>query len=76
MKANFPVEYMAAILTAEAGDVETVAIMVAECKRMGIPVLPPDINESFGDFTVILGKSAERTAEAALLAGDAQEDSI
>src|SRR6185312_8315175 len=33
MKANFPVEYMAAVLSAEAGDVETVAIMVAECKR-------------------------------------------
>lgn len=54
MKANFPVEYMTAVLTAESGDVDTVSIMVAECKRMNIPVLPPDINESFGDFTVIL----------------------
>ncbi len=56
MKANYPVEYMAAVLTAEAGDVETVATMVAECKRMEIPVLPPDVNESFGDFTVIRGE--------------------
>jgi len=56
MKANFPVEYMAAVLTAESGDVDTVGIMVAECKRIGIPVLPPDVNESFGDFTVILEK--------------------
>ncbi len=55
MKANWPVEYMAAVLTAEAGDVDTITIMVNECKRMGVPVLPPDINESFGDFTVILG---------------------
>ncbi len=55
MKANFPVEYMAAVLTAESGDVDTVGVMVAECKRIGVPVLPPDINESFGDFTVILG---------------------
>ncbi len=55
MKANYPVEYMAAVLTAEAGEVDTVSIMVNECKRMGIPVLPPDINESLGDFTVILG---------------------
>jgi len=55
MKANFPVEYMAAVLTAESGDVDTVGVMVAECKRMGIPVLPPDVNESFGDFTVIVG---------------------
>ncbi len=54
MKANYPVEYMAAILTAEAGDIDTVSIMVNECKRMGVPVLPPDINESFGVFTVIL----------------------
>ena len=57
MKANWPVEYMAAVLTAEAGDIDTVAVMVGECKRMGIPVLPPDVNESFGDFTVILPDS-------------------
>jgi len=53
MKANFPTEYMTAVLTAESGDVEKVAEIISECKRMGIPVLPPDINESFGDFTVI-----------------------
>jgi DNA polymerase-3 subunit alpha len=55
LKANFPVEYMTACLTAEAGDLDTVGIYVAECKRMGILVLPPDVNESFGDFTVIEG---------------------
>jgi DNA polymerase-3 subunit alpha len=76
MKANYPVEYMAAVLTAEAGDVETVAVMVAECKRLGIPVLPPDINESFGDFTVLLGASSDRSAKAAELAQDVAEDSI
>ena len=76
MKANFPVEYMAAVLTAEAGDVDTVGIMVAECKRMGIPVLPPDINESFGDFTVLLGATKERTEKAAALAAGVSEDSI
>jgi DNA polymerase-3 subunit alpha len=59
MKANFPVEYMTAVLTAEAGDIDTVGIYVAECKRMGIPILPPDVNESFGDFTVILGEKAD-----------------
>ncbi|MDP3958227.1 MAG: DNA polymerase III subunit alpha, partial [bacterium] len=53
MKANFPTAYMAAVLTAEAGDVEKVAEMIIECKRMGTPVLPPDVNESFGDFTVV-----------------------
>lgn len=53
MKANFPVVYMTACLTAESGDIDQVAIYVNECKRMNIPVLPPDINESFGDFTVV-----------------------
>ncbi|MDE1924587.1 MAG: DNA polymerase III subunit alpha [Patescibacteria group bacterium] len=76
LKANFPVEYMAAVLTAEAGDVDTVSIMVAECKRMGIPVLPPDVNESFGDFTVLLGPGAGRSKKAAALAGDIDRDSI
>ncbi len=53
MKANFPAIYMAAVLTADAGDVEKIAEFIAECKRMKIPVLPPSINESFRDFTVI-----------------------
>lgn len=52
LKANFPVEYMSAVLTADAGDTEAIAIFVDECERMGIPVLPPDVNESGTDFTV------------------------
>jgi len=46
LKANYPVEYMASILTHELGEVEKVAESVAECKRMGIAVLPPSVNES------------------------------
>ncbi|MSR71457.1 MAG: DNA polymerase III subunit alpha [Candidatus Taylorbacteria bacterium] len=53
MKANFPEIYMSAVLTADSGDVEKIGEIIAECKRMGIPVLPPDINESFSQFTVI-----------------------
>jgi len=53
MKANYPVEYMTAILTAESGDVEKVAVIIGECKNMGIKVLPPNINESFGGFTCL-----------------------
>ncbi|MBI2106637.1 hypothetical protein HYT57_01520, partial [Candidatus Woesearchaeota archaeon] len=53
MKANFPAEYMCAVLTAEAGDTEKIAEVIDECQRMNIPVLPPDINESFKDFTVL-----------------------
>jgi DNA polymerase-3 subunit alpha len=59
MKANFPVEYMTAILTAESGDTEKVAEIVHECEKMGIRVLPPHINESFGGFTVIAGSDKE-----------------
>lgn len=55
MKANYPVEYMTAIMTAESGDIEKVAEIVHECEKMGILVLPPNINESFGGFTVING---------------------
>lgn len=55
LKANFPVEYMAAVLTADAGDTEAISTFVAESKRLGIPVLPPDVNESGTDFTVIIG---------------------
>src|SRR3989344_1172708 len=53
MKANFPAEYMCAVLTAESGDTEKVAEIISECQRIGIPVLPPDINSSFKDFTVV-----------------------
>lgn len=53
MKANFPVDYMAAVLTADAGDVERIAEVVTECKRMGIKVWPPSVQESRGNFTVI-----------------------
>ena len=53
MKANFPAIYMSAVLTAESGDIEKIAEIIGECKRMKIPVLPPDVNESFQGFTVV-----------------------
>ncbi len=53
MKANFPVDYMAAVLTADAGDVEKISETVAECVHMGIKVWPPSVNESYGNFTVV-----------------------
>jgi len=52
MKANFPVEYMTALLTAEAKDTDKVSAAINECKRMGIRVLPPDINESSVGFNI------------------------
>ncbi len=57
MKANFPVEYMTAIMTSESGDIEKVAEIIHECEKMKIKVLPPNINESFGGFTVIKGSN-------------------
>jgi DNA polymerase-3 subunit alpha len=53
MKANYPVPYITAILTAESGDTDRVAEIIREANKMGIEVLPPDINECFGNFTVI-----------------------
>ncbi len=53
MKANYPVEYMCALLTAESGDAEKVATAINECKKMDIKVLPPDINKSYVGFTVV-----------------------
>ncbi|MBI2100895.1 MAG: DNA polymerase III subunit alpha [Candidatus Vogelbacteria bacterium] len=53
LKANYPAEYMTAVLSAETGDTVTVAEIINECQRLEIVVLPPDVNESFGDFTVI-----------------------
>lgn len=53
MKANFPEIYMSSVLTADSGDVEKIGETIAECKRINIPVLPPSINESFSQFTVV-----------------------
>lgn len=52
LKANYPVEYMTALLTAESGDTEKIVEAIEECKRMKIPVLPPDINKSDTIFSI------------------------
>lgn len=57
LKANYPTEYMTALLTAESGDLETIAEAVEECRKLGINVLPPDINESRSTFTYINDKT-------------------
>lgn len=61
MKANFPGEYMTAVLTADSGDTEKIAEIIDECKRMGIPVLAPDVNESFDKFTLIKGQEKNKS---------------
>ncbi len=52
LKANYTAEFMAATLTAEAGDAKKVVSAVDECRRMGVAVLPPDVNQSESGFTV------------------------
>jgi DNA polymerase III subunit alpha len=51
LKANYPAEYMAALLSSVKDDKDKSAIYLGECRRMGIKVLPPDVNESDADFT-------------------------
>lgn len=53
LKTNYPVEFMAALLSIRMGSQEKVAQYVNETRRLGIKVLPPDINESFSDFTIV-----------------------
>jgi DNA polymerase III subunit alpha len=65
LKANYPVEYMAALLTSNSGDQDKVQMHIANCIAMGIEVLPPDINRSLVDFTpegksILFGLSAVR----------------
>ncbi|KAF1086406.1 DNA polymerase III subunit alpha [Sporotomaculum syntrophicum] len=51
LKANYPVEFMAALLTSVRDNTDKVSAYIEECRRMGIPVLPPDVNISGVDFT-------------------------
>lgn len=53
LKANYPVEYMAALLSSEINNKDQISKYIAECKSMGINILPPDVNESFAKFTVV-----------------------
>ena len=53
LKAHYPVEFMASVLTSEKADVERIAFLIDECKKMDVEVLPPNINESLKNFTVV-----------------------
>ncbi|MFC1962509.1 DNA polymerase III subunit alpha [Chloroflexota bacterium] len=62
LKANYPVEYMTALLITHTGQTEKVSSAVAECRRLGLPVLPPDINRSEAAFSIEATQSAEEPA--------------
>ncbi len=53
LKAHYPAEFMAALLSSDQNDTDRIAIEIDECRKMGIKIMPPDINESFGSFTVV-----------------------
>ncbi|MSU75737.1 MAG: DNA polymerase III subunit alpha, partial [Candidatus Magasanikbacteria bacterium] len=61
MKANFPLQYMTAVLIAESGDIDKVPPIIHECERMGIKVLPPDINASFKSFAMVASETMANT---------------
>ncbi|MGH7771937.1 MAG: DNA polymerase III subunit alpha, partial [Candidatus Binatia bacterium] len=56
LKAHYPVEFMAALMSSEMGNTDKVIKNLAECREMGIEVLPPDIDESRSDFTPVGNK--------------------
>ena len=62
VKANYPVEYMNSLLTAEAGNTDKLIEAIAECQNLGIKILPPDINESLTGFTIIAVDKKEAKA--------------
>src|SRR5690606_24804136 len=63
LKCHYPVEYMTAVLSVTENDTAKVALYVADCRRMGVPVEPPHINHSLWDFSIedrTDGKAANR----------------
>ncbi|MBI3421118.1 MAG: DNA polymerase III subunit alpha [Candidatus Sungbacteria bacterium] len=59
LKAHFPAEFMAALLTCDQGNIDRQAIEVSEALALNIPVLPPSVNESDHDFTVVKGPEGQ-----------------
>lgn len=53
LKAHYPAAFMAAVMTSDYDDTDRLAIEIAECKHIGVDVLPPDVNESFVEFAVV-----------------------
>lgn len=75
LKAHYPVEFMAALLTSEAQNPDKIVKYIGECNDMNIKILSPDINESFRDFTVVGGQIRIGLA-AVKNVGDAAIDAI
>jgi len=76
LKAHYPAEFMAALLSSQIGDTESVIKYIAESREMGIEILPPDVNESNFKFTVIADKRIRFGLGAVRNVGRAAIDSI
>ena len=66
LKAHYPAAFMAAVMTSDYDDTDRLAIEIAECKHMGIEVMPPDVNESFVEFAVVPKTNSVRFGMAAI----------
>lgn len=75
LKAHYPIEFMSALLTSEMGNTNKVVRYIEECKKMGIEVLPPSVNESFAEFTCV-GKRIRFGLTAVKNVGTTAIDSI
>ena len=67
LKCYYPIEFMAALLTYEMGNTDKVVDYIGECRDMGIGVLPPDINESFVDFTVVYDENHDHKKDSGVI---------
>lgn len=66
LKAHYPDAFMAALMSSDSGDTDRLAIEIAECNRLGLKVLKPDVNESFNEFGVVKGTKNIRFGLAAI----------
>lgn len=66
LKAHYPDAFMAALMTSDQDNIDRLAVEIAECKHMGITVMPPDVNESFVEFAVVPGEKKIRFGMAAI----------
>ena len=76
LKIHYPSEFMAALLTSDKGNIDRLAIEISECNRMKIKVQPPDVNESFADFTVLPDGNIRFGLSAIKNIGEGPVDSI
>ena len=64
LKSHYPCEFMAALLTSDQENTDRLAIEISESEQLGIKVLPPDINESFADFTAVMKEESKTGTES------------